>query len=146
MILTVEDVLKRLPLLRRIVRDVVDCYQQLKKARERLDELVIISRKFCSCEIEETIASLRREVMECERSLEVYEKESRDIGGIIKDRNRGLTYFYSQRGNRKIFLIWELREPDFLSWHELDESFSDRLPVEFPQGARASALDFPERD
>ncbi len=138
--------MKRLPLLRRIVRDVVDCYQHLKKSRERLEELLVISRKFSSWEIEETINSLQREVADCERSLDVYEKEARDLGAVLKDRNRGLTYFYSQRGNRKIFLIWELREPDLLSWHELDETFSDRMPVEFSPGPPAAAMDFPDSD
>jgi hypothetical protein len=144
-VLSVEDVMKRLPLLKRVVRDIVDCYQHLKKSKERVEELTIISRKFSSCEIEETINSLRRESTECEQALEVYEKEARDLGGVLKDRNRGLTYFYSERGNRKIFLIWELREPDLLSWHELDETFSDRMPVEFSPGAR-TALDYPRND
>ncbi len=146
LILSVEDVVKRLPLLRRIVRDIVDCYQQLRKARERVEELTVISKKFCSSEIEETINNLRREVIECERALEVYEKEVRDLGAIVKDRNRGLTYFYSERAGRKVFLIWELREPDLLSWHELDETFSDRLPVEFPSRASATKLENSERE
>ena len=147
-VLTVEDVRRRLPLLRRIATDIVDCYLHLKKSRERLEELMVISRKFCSGEIEETINSLRREVTECEQALEVYEKESRDLGGVLKDRNRGLVYFYSERGNRRIFLIWEMREPELLSWHELDETFSDRMPLERARGSdtRSSALEFPEPD
>jgi hypothetical protein len=151
MVLSVDDVMKRLPLLRRVVRDIVDCYQHLRKSRERLEELTVISRKFISSEIEETINSLRREVTECERALEVYEKEAREVGAVVKDRNRGLTYFYSERSGRRIFLIWELREPDLLSWHELDESFADRMPVQFSSGelsqsARASTLDYPDTE
>jgi len=144
--LTAEDVLKRVPLLRRVLRDIVDCSDTRKRAKERLEELTVISRKFSSCEIEETLNSLRREVLECERSLEIYEKEIRELGGLLKDAARGLVYFYSFRDNRKVFLVWELREPDLLSWHELDESFSDRVPLEMPAGAQASSLDFPDRD
>ncbi len=94
-------------------------------------------------EIEETINRLRREISGADRTLEGFDKELRDLGGFLKDRNRGLIYFYSERGGRKVFLIWELRCPDLLYWHELDETFADRLPVDFPEGARASALDFP---
>ncbi|MBI4604764.1 MAG: DUF2203 family protein [Planctomycetes bacterium] len=144
--LAAEDVLKRVPLLKRIVRDVVDTFETRRKRKERLEELTVISRKFCSSEIEETLNSLRREVNDCDRALETYEKETRDLGGIPKDPGRGLVYFYSYRDSRKIFLVWELRDPDILSWHELDESFSDRVPVEMPAGARASGSDFPERD
>ena len=145
-VLSLENVLKRVPLLKRVVKDVADCYESRKKAKEFLDELMVISRKFSSSEIEETINSLRKEVADADRALEAYDKETRDLGGILKDPARGLAYFYSERDNRKIFLIWELREPDLLSWHELDESFSDRVPVELPQGARAGTGDFPGSD
>jgi len=143
-ILSLGDVLKRISLLKRIVRDIVDCYESFRKSKEFLDELAVIARKFSSSEIEETINRLRREVSDHERALEAYEKEIRDLGGILKDRSRGLAYFYSERDNRKIFLIWELREPDLLSWHELDETFSDRVPVDFHEDARASAVDYPD--
>ncbi len=138
-VLSLEAVLKRVPLLRRIVKDVVECHDSRRKAKEFLEELSIISRKFSSSEIEETMGSLRREVNERDRSLEAFDKEVRDLGGILKDASRGLAYFYSQRDGRKIFLIWELREPDLLSWHELDETFHDRVPIDFAAGARASS-------
>lgn len=144
-ILSVGDVLKRIPLLKRVVRDIVECQDHVKKSREFLEELTIISRKFSSCEIEETINRLRREIAHADPTLEGFDKELRDLGGFLKDRNRGLIYFYSERGGRKVFLIWELRCPDLLFWHELDETFADRLPVDFPEGARASALDYPHR-
>jgi hypothetical protein len=145
-VLSLGEVLKRISLLKRIVRDVVDCHESLRKSKEFLDDMVVIARKFSSSEIEETINRLRREVADHERALEAYEKEIRDLGGILKDRSRGLAYFYSERDNRKIFLIWELREPDLLSWHELDETFSDRVPVDFHEDAPASsAVDDRER-
>ncbi|HZN59265.1 MAG TPA: DUF2203 family protein [Planctomycetota bacterium] len=145
-ILSLEDVLKRVPLLKRIAKDSSESVEGRRKAKEFLEELTIISKKFSSSEIEETTNSLRREINECDRALESYEKEVRDLGGILRDPGRGLTYFYSQRDGRKIFLIWELREPDLLCWHELDETFSDRVPVDLAAGAPAgSGLDLPER-
>jgi hypothetical protein len=145
-VLSLADVLKRVPLLKRVVRDVVESYESRRKAKEFLDELTVISMKFNSSEIDETIHSLQRQVAECDRTLQGYEKEVRDLGGILKDPGRGLAYFYSERDKRRIFLIWELREPDLLSWHELDETFSDRVPVEFSAGAPASAMDYTEDD
>ena len=78
--------------------------------------------------------------------LEAYDKEARELGSIVKDRSRGLAYFYSVRDNRKIFLVWELRDPDNLCWHELDETYSDRLPVDLPAGAHVSGDEFPSQD
>ena len=139
-ILSLEDVQKRVGLLKRIVRDVVDCFDRRKKSKEFLEELTVISRKFSSSEIEETMNTLRREIAEGDRSLESLEKEVQELGGKLKDPSRGLAYFYSDRDKRKIFLIWDLREPDLLTWHELDETFSDRVPVDFQEDAKASAV------
>lgn len=122
------------------MKDAVECYEARRKSKEFLEELSIISRKFSSNEIEETMNSLRREVVEADRSIDAFEKEVRDLGGILKDPSRGLAYFYSQREGRRIFLVWELREPDLLCWHELDETFPDRVPVDLAAGgARAGS-------
>lgn len=136
-VLSLENVLKRVPLLRRIVKDAVECFEGRRKAKEFFEELTIISRKFSSSEIYETLSSLRRDVSEADRALEAFEKEVKDLGGILKDPGRGLAYFYSQRDERKIFLIWELRDPDLLCWHELDETFPDRLPIDMSGAARS---------
>ena len=144
-VLSLEDVQRRVPLLKRIVRDVVESFEGRRKSKEFLEELTIISRKFSSSEIEETMNSLRRGIAEADRLLEALEKEVMGLGGKLRDPSRGLTYFYSDRDSRRIFLIWDLREPDLLTWHELDETFSDRVPVDFQEGAKASAVanDFP---
>jgi hypothetical protein len=139
-VLALEDVRRRIPLLRRVVQDVVENYNHRKKRKEFLEELTIISRKFSSSEIEETLNTLRREIGEADRALEALEKEVQGLGGKLKDPSRGLTYFYSERESRRIFLIWDHREPDLLSWHELNETFSDRMPVDFPEGAKTSGL------
>jgi hypothetical protein len=136
-----DDLLKRVPLLKRVAKDIVTAYEQRRNAKERLDELKVISKKFNSFEIQETIGNLRRLVSEYDREMEGYEKEIRLLGGALKDARRGLVYFYSERENRKIFLVWDYRHPNTVSWHELDESFADRTPIEFPKGAHASAID-----
>lgn len=141
-ILTLEDVWKRVPLLRRILRDVVDCHTARRQAKEFLDELSVISKKFSSGEITETMNRLRRDIVAADRAMDGFQKEIRNLGGFLKDPIKGLAYFYSERDGRKIFLNWELGEPDLVTWHELDESFSDRLPVdEWPESTEASLLD-----
>ena len=125
-----EEVLTRSGLLKRIVRDVVDAYERRRKAKELHQEFLTISRTIRSPEIEETINSLRSELKDLDRFLDSFDKEIRDLGGILKDARKGLVYFYSERDGRKIFLVWELYEPNVISWHELDETFSDRIPVD----------------
>src|ERR1041385_3199571 len=137
-----EEVLSRIGLLKRIVRDVVDIYERRRKAKEVHQEFLTISRTIRSPEIEETINSLRSELKDLDRAMDHFDKEIRDLGGILKDARKGLVYFYSERDGRKIFLIWELYEPDLISWHELDETFSDRIPLDSrPLGTSASTVE-----
>jgi hypothetical protein len=134
------EVMTRAGLLKRIVRDVVDAYDRRRKAKELHQEFLTISRTIRSPEIEETINSLRSELKDLDRHLDAFDKEIRDLGGILKDARKGLVYFYSERDGRKIFLIWELYEPSVVSWHELDETFSDRIPLDSrPLGTSAAA-------
>jgi hypothetical protein len=143
-LLSAEDVLKRVSLLKRVVRDLCSNHETRRKSKERMEELLVISRKFSSVEIQETINNLRRQITDCDRDIEACEKEVRAMGGVLKDSRRGLVYFHSEREKRRIYLVWDLRQADGISWHELDESFADRSPVEFPKGAIAKALDRPE--
>ena len=143
-VLTAEDVLNRAPLLERIVRDFVDCYRSRKKNREFLDELSIISKKFNSPEIDETVYRLQREVAQFNRDMDAFEKEVHTLGGVLKDRERGLIYFHSRRDGRKIYLIWDMNHPDVVSWHELGETYSDRVLVDLDEDAAPAAMDSPE--
>ena len=140
-ILTLEDVLKRVDLLKRIVRDVVDIHRKRRKAKEFFDEFTVISKKFSSPEITETINRLSCDIAETDRAMEDCQKEIRNLGGVLKDPNKGRVYFYSERDGRRIFLIWELNEPDLVSWHELSENFADRVPLVYPEDSEASLLD-----
>ncbi len=138
-VFTAEEVLSRVGLLKRIVRDVVEVYERRRKAKELNQEFLTISRTIRSPEIEETINSLRSELKDLDRYMDSYDKEIRELGGILKDARKGLIYFYSERDGRKIFLVWELYEPDNLSWHELDQTFSDRVQLDsWPLGTSAS--------
>ncbi len=127
-----EEVLNRVALLKRIVRDVVDVYERRQKVKGLHQEFLVISRSIRSQEIDETINTLRSELKELDRQMDFFDKEIRELGGILKDARKGLVYFYSERDSRKIFLVWELYDPDLISWHELEGTFSDRLPLDSP--------------
>jgi len=134
-----EEVLNRVSLLKRIVRDVVEVYERRQESKRFHQEILTSSRTVRSPEVEETINTLRAELKELDRQIDGLEKEVREVGGILKDARKGLVYFYSERDGRKIFLVWELYNPDVISWHELDETFSDRMPVGSPPLGRATS-------
>src|SRR5437899_1660332 len=92
-----EEVLNRVSLLKRIVRDVVDIYERRRKSKELHQEFAVISRTIRSPEIDETINTLRAELKESDRQMDLFDKEIRELGGILKDARKGLVYFYSER-------------------------------------------------
>lgn len=47
----------------------------------------------------------------------------------VKDPERGLIDFRSERDGRVVYLCYLLGEPDLLYWHELDAGFAGRQPL-----------------
>jgi len=136
--LSLEEVRRRMPLLKRVALDAMETYESRQKHREFLDELIVISKKFSSPEINETMGRLRREIVEFDRDMEGYDQEVQHLGGFLEDAAKGLAYFYSERDGREIYFVWDMSEPELVFWHGREESFSDRLPIEFPEGSQAS--------
>ena len=143
-VVTTEEVLKRAPMLSRISRDVINCYEHRHKLKERLEEFVVISRKFNSPEIQETIESLRRKVSEDDTEMNVLEKEVRLLGGVLKEQRQGFIYFYTELNDHRVYLVWDPADCDMVYWHELDETYEDRTPLQFSDGPTPSAIDTTE--
>jgi hypothetical protein len=57
-------------------------------------------------------------------------EELREIGCELKDPRQGLVDFAAQREGRKIWLCWKPGEDRVSHWHEWDEGFSGRRPIE----------------
>ncbi len=47
----------------------------------------------------------------------------------LKDPERGLIDFYSEREGKVVYLCYLLGEPDLLYWHPLDAGFAGRQPL-----------------
>jgi len=53
-----------------------------------------------------------------------------EIGVEIKDHSRGLIDFPCHRGDRIVYLCWQLGEgPEIEWWHEVDAGFAGRQPL-----------------
>lgn len=53
-----------------------------------------------------------------------------DIGVILRDIDSGLIDFPSFRDGREIYLCWCLGEERITSWHEIDQGFHNRRPLD----------------
>ena len=143
-VVTAEEVLKRSPMLSRISRDVICCYERRHKLKERLEEFVVISRKFNSPEIQETIQSLRKKVEADDSEMDEFQKEVRLLGGILKDPRQGFIYFYTELKDHRVYLVWDPADSDMVYWHELNETSEDRTPLQFSDGPAPSTIDSSE--
>lgn len=63
------------------------------------------------------------------RALQGAASELARRGIEVKDPERGLIDFHSERGGRVVYLCYLLGEPDLLYWHDLDAGFAGRQPL-----------------
>jgi hypothetical protein len=52
------------------------------------------------------------------------------MGVMIKDLRRGLVDFPARRGGRDVLLCWRVGEPRLKWWHECEDGFGGRRPVD----------------
>ena len=60
------------------------------------------------------------------RELQGRAAQLAQLGVEVKDPERGLIDFYSEREGRVVYLCYELGEPDLMYWHEVDAGFAGR--------------------
>jgi hypothetical protein len=53
-----------------------------------------------------------------------------DTGAQIKDINTGLLDFSALKDGREVYLCWKYEEGDIAFWHEVDDGFAGRQPIE----------------
>lgn len=122
-IFTVEEANRTLPLVSRIVADLVREHQQWEdKVREF--ELATVGS---SPEKPDAIAELlQMEAQRLARDIEGYIAELSDLGVICKGMDTGLVDFRGQIDSREVYYCWKLGEPSVMFWHEVDAGFVGR--------------------
>jgi hypothetical protein len=54
-----------------------------------------------------------------------------ELGGQVKDLDRGLVDFPALHEGEEVLLCWELGEEEVAHWHGLEEGFAGRRPLPF---------------
>jgi hypothetical protein len=120
---TVEEANRTLPLVKRIVEDLVrDHHAWSDKVREF--EVATVGS---SPEHPDVIAELLQiEAQRLAADIEHYIAELNDLGVICKGMDTGLVDFRGQIDGRDVFYCWKLGEPSVQYWHEVDSGFVGR--------------------
>ena len=136
-ILTIDDANRMLPLLRTIVRDIRCSWEMIITKRTELECIEKEKnggppRAEPLNEDPERLLRLDRLKAELNALIERinnYIREVEDLGCFVEEFKRGIVNFPCLLSGRKVFLCWGLEEDRVQHWHELDESYNDRVPI-----------------
>ena len=122
---TVDEANRTLPLVRRVVRDIVDDYAQWKK---RVRDYEVLAASEESEESAEQVG-MRADVERLAERIDSYIAELASIGCLFKGFEEGLVDFYAKMSGQDVLLCWRLGEPAVEHWHELEAGFGGRQPL-----------------
>ena len=123
---TIDQANRTLPLVRRIVEDVVREHRRRQEAIVELDLLTSSEQPGLS---DPRAAALEKKIQRLAREIDVFQGELETLGIQLKDRRIGLIDFPSELDGRPMLLCWQLGEPSVQFWHELDSGFAGRQPL-----------------
>ncbi|HLH73535.1 MAG TPA: DUF2203 domain-containing protein [Chloroflexota bacterium] len=75
------------------------------------------------------LRELRRQLEVKLNELKAIFEQITALGCEVKDLERGLVDFPSQREGRVVYLCWKRGEDQIRFWHELDAGFAGRQPL-----------------
>ncbi len=110
---------KTLPLVKRIVSDVVKTHDLALNLQNQLE----------SVEDSKETAAVQGELNRTLEHLQTFVAELTEIGCEIKDYKSGLIDFVGQHQGRDVYLCWRLGEDKIHFWHELTAGFAGRKPI-----------------
>ena len=122
---TVEQANATLPLVRRIVQDIVTQYRAWN---EKLNEIDLVAASGRATD-NDTADRLAAEAQSLAREIESFRRELADLGIDLQDPGIGLIAFPSTMGSRPIYLCWRLGESEVGFWHEIHAGYAGRQPL-----------------
>jgi hypothetical protein len=123
---TIEQANRTLPLVRRVVADLVHEYTRWK---EQVRTYEVLSAAGAGAETAEQRA-VRDEVEALAQRISGYVEELTSVGCVLKGFDDGLVDFYGKRNGKDVFWCWRLGEESVSHWHKLDAGYAGRRPVE----------------
>lgn len=123
---TVDHANRTLPLVRRIVEDIVREHRRWQEKIVELDLLVSGARADMP---DPRAVALERDVQTIARDIDQFQGELEALGIQLKDRRIGLIDFPSEMDGRRVLLCWRLGEPSVQYWHDEQSGYAGRQPL-----------------
>ena len=116
---TLDEANKSLPLVKRIVADIVRTHADAAKLQQQFERNSVKAEQAATQDLLEK--AMHR--------LEDYVDELSEVGCDQKDYQMGLIDFTGRHQGRDICLCWKLGEERIAYWHEMESGFAGRKPV-----------------
>jgi len=131
---TVDQANRTLPLVRRIVEDIVVAYERWRRRVEEYETVSVArgAEGAPTAPDEQRADEIEREAQRLATEIDRCTGELRALGVELKDHATGLVDFRGEREGRIVYLCWRLGEPSVAYWHELDAGVAGRqliMPV-----------------
>jgi hypothetical protein len=123
---TVDHANRTLPLVRRIVEDIVREHRRWQEAIVELDLLISGVRADLP---DPRASSLEREIQSIAKEIDQFQAELEALGIQLKDRRIGLIDFPSELDGRRVLLCWRLGESSVQFWHDENSGYAGRQPL-----------------
>lgn len=122
---TVEQANRMLPLVRRIVEDVVVAHGAWQQA---VGQFEVASNTNAADAVH-----FQRETERLAREIDGYLRELKELGVEFKGFEQGLIDFPSELEGRPVYLCWKLGEASVSHWHDIDAGFAGRRQLEMAE-------------
>jgi hypothetical protein len=136
-LLTVDEVNQRLPLVRSIVKDIVDLHSDISQRQQRLRSLRERHPASTSADsvYEQEVKQMEEELLRDEARLDVFSHELHQIGGMLTDAASGRVDFPGDLSGERVFFCWKNGESEVLFWHSGECDGSNRVSLYHEMGS-----------
>lgn len=125
---TLREAEATLPLVRRIVTDVLQAH---RRWRELVTQYELLAAPLTAGNAEPAEVRAVREAADGEaHRINAFLTEMSEIGCMFKGFEAGLVDFYALREDRLVFLCWKLGEDHIGHWHEVEAGYDGRHPLD----------------
>lgn len=130
---TIEQANRMLPLVRRIVEDIVQDYARWQEQVGVL-EVIAAGRRVDSPADEPE--KVEQDAQRLAADIERYVSELKGLGVDFKGFDLGLVDFPAEIDGRRVYLCWKLGEEAVEYWHDVDAGFAGRQKLELPANSQ----------
>ena len=126
-----DEAEKLLPHLEHWLRAAVEGKRKVCEMEREYAGLVksIVLRGGCLVDVAH-VSQQRRDKEEWETRFREAVRAIQNCGCLVKDLEIGLVDFPCRLGDREVYLCWKLGEPSIQFWHNTDEGFAGRKPID----------------